>query len=226
MPDWDELFARGERVARFPERPVHDFVTLIERAHVERPLRIWDLCCGAGRHTEAIAARGHIAFASDLSPNGVALTRERLTKRGLNADVIVADMTVCPWPDANFHGVLSWSALHHNRLSAIEMALESVLEHLVPGGWFLANLKSTRADSFGAGEEIEPGTFVQETGRESGVPHHYFDESGIRSLFGDWELMVLLERRCDYRKRCPDFLEINPFDYTAWEVLARRPESM
>jgi SAM-dependent methyltransferase len=224
MPDWDELFAKGEGVKRCSERPVQDFVALIERTHVERPLRIWDLCCGAGRHTEAIAARGHDAFASDLSPTGVALTRERLARQGLKATLAVADMTVCPWAGAEFHGALSWSALHHNRLAKIRLAVDGVLRHLVPGGWFLATLKSTHADSFGVGEQIEPGTFVQSGGLESGVPHHYFDESGIRLLFREWDLSVLLERRCDYRERGAGFLEVNPFDYTAWEVLARKPE--
>jgi SAM-dependent methyltransferase len=223
VADWDELFTRGECVARFAERPVQDFVTLLERSYSERPLRIWDLCCGAGRHTEAIAARGHGAFASDGSPSAIALTRERLERRDLDAHTAVADMTACPWADAEFHGALSWDALHHNLLSEIRVALRNVWQHLVPGGWFLATLKSTNADSFGQGAEVEPGTFVASSGYESGVPHHFFDEAGIRLLFVEWELVVLVERRCDYRKRSTDFLEINPFDYTVWGVLARRP---
>ena len=48
MPEWDELFAQGELVARYSERPVQEFVSLLERSFAERPLRIWDLCCGAG----------------------------------------------------------------------------------------------------------------------------------------------------------------------------------
>jgi hypothetical protein len=222
MADWDELFENGKCVARYPERPVQEFVSLVERSCAERPLRIWDLCCGAGRHMEAIASRGHEVFGSDGSPRGIELAANRLSKRGLGGITAVAKMTVCPWQDVEFHGALSWDALHHNRLSEIETAVGVVLEHLVPGGWFLATLKSTRADSFGLGTEIEPCTFVREDGMESGVPHHYFDEEGIRSLFCDWDLAVLVERASDYRERSVDFVDVNPFDYTVWGVLARK----
>ena len=222
MPTWNELFAQGECIARFPERPVLEFISLLERSSRERPLRIWDLCCGAGRHTAAMAECGHSVFASDGASKGVALTRKRLAELGLTAETSVADMTVCPWADVLFHGAVSWDALHHNVLSDVHKALRTVQQRLIDGGWFLATLKSTRADSFGMGREIEPGTFVQDTGAESGVPHHYFDEPGIREAFREWELPVLLERRCDYKERSANFLEVNPFDYTVWGVLARK----
>ena len=163
MPHWDELFAEGKPVARYPERAVQEFVSLLERSFAERPLRIWDHCCGAGRHTVAMASRGHRVFASDGSPRGVALLRQELAELGLAADTAVADMGVCPWPGAVFHGAVSWDSLHHNVVS------------------------------------------------------------GIRELFHGWDLSVLVERICDYRERSLDFLEVNPFDYTVWGVLARKP---
>jgi SAM-dependent methyltransferase len=202
---------------------VEEFVSLLERMFAERPLRVWDLCCGAGRHTEAMAARGLRVFASDNAPRGVTLTRERLAGSGLVAETAEADMTVCPWAGVLFHGVVSWDALHHNMACQVDRAVRTVSRQLVDGGWFLATLKSDHADGFGVGEEIEPGTFVQSTGAEAGVPHHYFDETGIRTLFRDWELAVLVERRCEYRERSQDFLDVNPFDYTVWGVLARKP---
>lgn len=223
MATWNELFAREECVKRFPEREVQAFVSLLERRFDERPLRLWDLCCGAGRHTEAVAARGHSVFASDNAPRGVALVEKRLSELGLSAETAVADMTVCPWRDATFHGVVSWDALHHNTVSGVSAALRTAFEHLEGGGLLLATLKSVRADSFGAGREIEPGTFVGDSGWEAGVPHHYFDERGIRRAFAGWDLLALVEQRCEYAERCPDFLDVNPFRYTAWGVLARKP---
>jgi SAM-dependent methyltransferase len=222
MPSWDELFARGELVAAYPERAVQDFVSIMEGKFEERPLRVWDLCCGAGRHTAAMAARGHEVFASDASESGIGLTRERLSRSGLAAETAVADMTVCPWRDVGFHGVVAWDSLHHNRLTGIRAALGAAFEHLVPRGWLLATLKSTRADSYGLGEEIEPDTFVQAAGPEAGVPHHYFDEEEVRETFRQWDLVSLVERVCDYRERPSDHRE-NPFGYTVWGVLARKP---
>lgn len=223
MPTWNELYELGQCVARFPEREVGRFVVLAERSFDERPLRLWDLCCGAGRHTEVLAALGHRVFASDNAPKGVALTRSALDRRGLSAEIAVADMTVCPWPRERFHGVLSWDALHHNTAARIRETVATVRANLVTGGLFLCTLKSRNADSFGAGDEIEPNTFVQHTGPEAGVPHHYFDEDEVRDMLEGWETVVLVERRCDYRVRSADFLDVNPFDYTVWGLLARKP---
>ena len=222
MATWNELFERGESIARFPEREVQEFVSLLERRFTERPLRIWDLCCGAGRHTVAMAARGHEIFASDVAAHGVVLTEKRLSKVGLSARTAVADMTECPWPGATFHGVVSWDSLHHNTLESILTALHGAHERLEVGGLLMVTLKSTLADSFGMGTEIEPGTFVQDSGREAGVPHHCFDESGIRAALDQWTLLSLVELRCDYVERCPAFLDVNPFRYTAWGVLAEK----
>ena len=47
----------------------------------------------------------------------------------------------------------------------------------------MVTLKSDKADFAGQGVEIEPGTFIHDIGDESGVPHHYFNEAGIRDLF-------------------------------------------
>jgi SAM-dependent methyltransferase len=222
MATWNELFERGDAIAPFPEREVQELVSLLERRFTERPLRIWDLCCGAGRHTVAMAARGHEVFASDIAAHGVTLTEERLSELGLSARTAVADMTECPWPDATFHGVVSWDSLHHNTLDNILTALRVVHGRLEAGGLLMATLKSTRADSFGMGTEIEPGTFVRDSWREAGVPHHFFDEAGIRSALDGWELLSLVELKCDYAERPQDGVDANPFRYTTWGVLARK----
>ncbi len=223
MPTWDELFGRGELVARYPERAVQDFVSMLERRFDERPLRVWDLCSGAGRHTIALAGRGHSVFASDASENGIELLREGLARLGLTAGTAVADMTVCPWGDVRFHGVVSWDSLHHNTLAGTTASLRAAFDHLLPGGYLLATLKSVSADSFGLGRDIEDGTFVQSEGPESGVPHHYFTESEVREALRDWELRTLVGRVCDYRER-PDDRSENPFDHTVWGIVARRPD--
>jgi SAM-dependent methyltransferase len=222
MATWNQLFAEGRGIACYPEREVQEFVSLLERTFSERPLRVWDLCCGAGRHTVAIARRGHEVYASDAAPSGIELTGQRLSEAGLSARTAVADMTEWPWSDETFHGVLTWDAIHHNTLENILSALDLAHERLVDGGLLMVTMKSTRADSFGTGEEIEPGTFVSDSGWEAGVPHHYFDEKGIRVALKQWELLSLVEMRCEYAERPVDHWETNPFRYTAWGVLARK----
>jgi len=224
MATWDELFAEGKLIARVPEASVLTFASNLESAFTERPLRIWDLGCGAGRHTCALAARGYAVHGSDASPRGIEHTRALLAKHELRADLAVADMTAAPWPDVRFHGVVSLDAIHHNRLTEIRRAVAVVHDHLLPGGHFFATVKSSKADSYGQGVEVAPGTFIPRDGYEAGVPHHFFDEAGIRALLKGWELLVLVERVMDYRARGEDFLAVNPFGYTCWGILARKGE--
>ena len=223
MGSWNELFMDEKNIKRAPEVEVYRFTVSLEKLFTERPLRIWDLCCGGGRHTVAMARLGHEVYASDNAPNAIDLTRQWLAKMNLQAEVQHADMTVCPWPKVTFHGVISWDALYHNTLDNIRRAIEQIHARLVPGGLFMATLKSTKADLYGEGEEIEPDTFIcpRRWGEED-VPHHHFDESGIRDLFKKWELVSLAEQVITYAERGEDFLENNPFPYTTWGVLARK----
>lgn len=223
MTTWNDLFMDEKNIKRAPEPEVYRFIVSLEKSFAERPLRIWDLCCGAGRHTIAMARLGHEVYASDKAPNAVALTRQWLAEMKLRAQVQLADMTVCPWPKVTFHGLISWDALYHNTLGNIRRAIDEIYTRLVPSGLFIGTFKSTKADLYGKGEEIEPDTFVcpQRWG-EKNIPHHHFDESGIRDLFKKWELVSLAEQVITYVERGTDFIDYNPFPYTTWGVLARK----
>jgi SAM-dependent methyltransferase len=223
MATWNELFASGQKIARFPDPAVLDFAARIEARIADRPLRLWDLCCGAGRHTEALAAQGYDVYASDNAPAGIDLTRKLLAGRSLTAHVALADMTECPWPDVRFHGAICWNSLHHNRLSAVARTVATVRERLLGSGLFFATLISTRADSFGRGTEIEPFTFRHTDGHEAGVLHHYFDEAAVRSLLSRWEILFLAERVMHYHVRDAEAIGYAAVGHTNWIVLARRP---
>lgn len=222
MPTWDELFRDEKFRAVAPEAEVYKLVNLVEERFGERPLRIWDLGCGAGRHTAVLAQMGCEVYASDVSPNAIDLTREKLNGLGLESRTALADMTANPWPDLNFHAIFSWDVIHHNTLSAIKSAFDMIHRSLVPGGMFMGTILSDKAGNFGKGREIEPGTFIDDQGNESGVLHHFFDEAGIRDLFKEWEFMILAEEITRYVEAPEQFWEWTPFRFTKWNVLARK----
>jgi len=222
MADWNELFANEKNIERIPDSAVYRFADTLEELIEKRPLRIWDLCCGAGRHTVALARMGHKVYASDNSNNALFLTHKWLEEIDLHAVFEQSDMTVCPWPDITFHGVISWDALHHNTLDNIKKAVNEVHKFLIPGGLFLGTLKSTKADSYGLGKQIEPNTYVPDAGCEQGIPHHFFDEAAILNLFEGWEFISLAEQIMNYTQRRDNFFDCNPFSYTRWCILARK----
>jgi ubiquinone/menaquinone biosynthesis C-methylase UbiE len=224
MDIWDSYFADEGNISRAPQIEVCEFITDLEKCFSERPLRIWDLCCGAGRNTIAVARSGHEVYASDISAKGIELTRRWIEREGLEVKTSVTDMTVCPWNDDFFHGVVCWDSLPHNTIDNISKAVEEVRRSMVPNGLFMANVMSVKSmGHHGEGREIEPYTFVNDDGHEAGIPHHFFDENRLRSLLKAWEIIVLVEQIVSYKEESNDTPRINPFSYSFWGFVVRNP---
>lgn len=221
MATWNELFLDEKFIASLPQPEVYKFVKVLEGIFPDRPLSIWDFCCGAGRHTVLISQMGHNTYGSDISENGINYTQKWLESNGLKATLEVVDMTDNPFTGLNFNGAISWDALHHNTISNINKAVNNVYENLCVGGMFMVSLLSTKGGAFHTGKEIEKNTFVREEGSEAGVPHHYFDEQGIRDLFKKWKIVSLIEVVATYIETEIDYL-VNPFPYTKWNVIVQK----
>ncbi len=226
MDKWKNYFVDEEDIARIPQVEVYEFVADLEKHFSKRPLRIWDICCGAGRHTVAMARIGHEVYASDGSVKAIELTRKWIEEAGLTAKTSIAEMTACPFKDILFHGIICWDSLHHNTIDNIKKTVEVVQRHVVPNGLFMANVMSvsSRAGHHGTGREIEPFTYVNEKGHEAGIPHHFFDEERLRSLLEAWEIVVMAEQVVSYKETSKDTPKINPFSYSFWGFVARKPE--
>lgn len=222
MATWNELFLNDKFIAALPQPEVYKFIKVIEGIFTDRPLDIWDLCCGAGRHTVLISQMGHNAYGSDVSENGINHTQKWLENNDLIATLKVADMTENPFEGMKFHGAISWDALHHNTISNINKAVDNVCENLCDGGMFMVSLLNTKAGRPDhRGKEIEKNTFVRGDGPEAGVPHHYFDEQGLRDLFKKWKIVSLVDIDVTYREENIDYLT-NPFPYTKWNIIVQK----
>ena len=222
MASWNELYADEKYRELISETAVYQFCSIVEGAFDERPLKFWDLGCGAGRHTVALSRLDHDVCATDDAPRAVDSTKQRPADFNLSADVRLADMTECPWHPSCFHGVVSWNVLHYNRHAAIHEAVSHIYHALVTGGILMVTLKSDKADFAGRGQETEPGTFSHDIGDDSGVPHHYFNEAEIRDLFAGWEFMMLAEQVIAHLERPDRFWEYTPFPFTNWGIVARK----
>ena len=228
MATWNELFEKDEFIATLPQPEVYKFVRMLEKRFSERPLKIWDVCCGAGRHTALIAELGHDIYASDNAPNALTLTQNLLKKKGLTTIMKLSDMTVCPWDDnLKFHGVLSWDAIHHNTIANIQKAVDIIYDKLIPEGLFMGCIKAFSALNLPnggkiPGVEIEPNTIVFTSGPEASVPHHFFDEANIRNLFKKWKIELLVEQQYTYVETTDKYWENNPFHYSTWGVVAKK----
>jgi len=222
MPTWDDLFKEKKNILDFPQTEAMKFVNRLESTFDRRPLIIWDLCCGAGRNSVAIARVGHEVYSSDVSPTGIANLKLWLSSENLRGETHICEMNENPWKKHNFDGVFCWDALHHNTIGNIKATVSMVHDSLTSGGLFMASLLSTKSVQHNKGRQIERNTFIDDQGSESGVPHHYFDQEEIVDLFVDWKICILAEIVVNYIETENEFHKNNPFPYTKWNILVMK----
>lgn len=103
------------------------------------PARVLDLGCGDGRHLQSLAAAGVPALGLDLSPDLLAVARERLAGSGA-LPLMRGDMRRLPVRDAAFTAVASlFTAFgYFGALAANRPVVAEVARALRTGGhWFL-----------------------------------------------------------------------------------------
>lgn len=140
-PWWVELFR--EDYYRFEGRHTPEDRTRAEVETLERALalqpgdRVLDLCCGWGRHSVPLAARGYRVTGLDLSEPELALARQAAAEAGVAVEWVQADMRdVPPGPfDGAFNLWTSFGYFEEEREN--QRVLDGVGRALRPGGRFL-----------------------------------------------------------------------------------------
>ena len=199
MPEWDELFKEERFRWQDPDPAVLALAQELEQrskpaSGSASPGRVLDLGFGAGRHVLYLARHGFEVCGTDVSPRGLELTREWLRREVLQADLQLSDMTVIPFPDGHFDGVISTYVIHHNTLANILGCVCEIHRVLVPGGRAVLIVQSKRGYRYGRGKELEPDTFIVDSGADAGVPHHFFDEASLRELLAQFLILSITPR--------------------------------
>ncbi len=127
--DYLDLYAHRDR-----DEAEHQVGFVVERLPAPVPAPVLDLACGAGRHSDALTARGHVAVGIDLS---LTLLAHRAGSRRA-----CGDMRRLPFRLASFGWVLNFFTSFGYFESEREnfLVLQEVARVLAPGGWFLLDL--------------------------------------------------------------------------------------
>lgn len=132
--DYDRYFS-GTRLFDFDVQVLDELLSV--------PGKLLDLGCGSGRHVVHFARRGFAVTGLDLSPHMLGVTREKLLKEGLHAELVQQDF--CDLgafePDSFDYVVCMFSTLglirgRTNRLQA----LREVSRVLKPGGLYVCHV--------------------------------------------------------------------------------------
>ena len=193
-------------------------IALAEEMRAWGMRRVLDVGCGGGRHLLYLAKEGFVVYGSDRSATGLTISRERLEKEGLRAVLRRCDMTEVPFPDEFFDAVLSVYVLHHNTLENVGKAIGEIRRALKRGGLFFANLSGKGDYKEGKGKKIGPGTYICDSGIETGMPHHFFTRREVETLLEGFEIASVEERRREYHSRSLGELVTG----VHWEIRAKK----
>jgi tellurite methyltransferase len=200
---WEPLWRQDEVAAAWAEADPQ-VVALAREAGARRA---WDLGCGVGRHTLALAAAGLAVVGTDVSPTALARCRASLAARGLAGGLVLAGMGAAPFANESFDLVVAYHVLYHGTADAVAAALAEVRRTLRPGGQAYLTLISAndskcarfrRQAEAGQAEQLEPHTFRRpdRVGSDDYLPHHFTTEDELRGRFlQGFDLVALEERR-------------------------------
>lgn len=187
--DWDR--ALGEMPGRWTET-AGELRLFADLAAREGARRVYDIGCGAGRHTAYLAMRGFEVTASDVSPSALEHTRRILADAGLSARLLRSDIRRSPLVAATFDAVVAFNVVYHATRPEVEAVIDAVAAILAPGGLLLITFKSTLDDDCGRGRQLAPMTWAPVSGIEAGIAHYYADEAEVRRLMAPFEIVSLV----------------------------------
>ncbi|MFO8034512.1 MAG: class I SAM-dependent methyltransferase [Candidatus Bipolaricaulota bacterium] len=188
LATWDELFKEEEHRWRRPSKLVVEFTRVLRRCGAGRVL---DVGCGAGRHMVFLARQGFQVYGIDDSPAGLAHARAWVEQEGLEAEFRRGEMTMLPYRDGFFDGVVCVFTIYHGTLAQVRKAVAEIRRVLRPGGAALITFKSRESYRFGCGRQIEPNTFAPDEGDDAGTPHHYSDRGEVEELLSGFSVLRL-----------------------------------
>ncbi|MBN2229701.1 MAG: class I SAM-dependent methyltransferase [Candidatus Thorarchaeota archaeon] len=202
MPEWDTIFREH---GYFFVDPHPEVVRISDMFRKNGVKRILDLGCGTGRHIVFLSKCGFEMYGFDSSSNAVDLTNKWLEEENLTATVsnhLMQDRFL--YPSTFFDAVISIQVIHHNMLKDIIFTIREMERVTRTGGYVFFSVpilgpKPNNSKDDWELQEVEPGTFIPRSGPESGIPHHFFTEDEIFSLFNGFNILEIFVGNTDHR---------------------------
>lgn len=195
---WDEKF----RTRRWGRYPPEDLVRFFGRSfgsiNDRNVIKVLEAGCGPGANLWFLHREGYDVSGIDGSPAAIEIAQERLAceNAGLNTispDLRAGDFRELPWNDDWFDCVIDIFAIYANTLPVIRQSVSEIYRVLKPGGLFYTKLWGRECTGFGAGQELEPGTYDDIPSgpcADMGVSH-FFDRNEIEDIFSMFETKAI-----------------------------------
>ncbi len=122
------------------ERSDAEVATFVKLLGLESPLKILDLACGFGRHTNRLAALGHFVTGVDYMPGFLSLARQQAAEMGVQVDYRQGDMRQVNFQDEFDRVLLLFTSFGYFEDSENEQVVENMVRALKPGGYLMFDI--------------------------------------------------------------------------------------
>jgi len=184
MKNWGSLYQERGVVQKEPSAKVVEAINFFRKCGVRTVL---DLGCGTGRHTDLLCKNGFMVYGCDSSRDALYIAREMLPP----AHFQQCDVGYLPYRDECLESIICHAVIQHGTLATITRTIGEIHRILRRGALLFLTVISTNHPEYLTGQEIEPGTKVNIDAIDGDMPHHYFTEAEIRSLFRDFAIIKL-----------------------------------
>jgi SAM-dependent methyltransferase len=131
----DYLFVYGDDLSG--ERSDAEVAALVKQLDLDTSMKILDLACGFGRHTNRLAALGHTVTGVDLMPGFLALARQEAAEMGVQVDYRQGDMRQASFREEFDRVVLLFTSFGYFEDAENEVVIANMAQALKPGGRLL-----------------------------------------------------------------------------------------
>ena len=134
----DYLFVYADDLSS--ERSDAEVAALVKQLELDTPMKILDLACGFGRHTNRLAALGHQVTGVDLMPGFLNLARQEAVEMGVQVDYRQGDMRQVSFVEEFDRVVLLFTSFGYFEDAENEVVISNMAQALKPGGRLLLDV--------------------------------------------------------------------------------------
>lgn len=183
--DWNELFKIEANIEKTPSPIIVDY---LKGSNMRERAKILDLGCGPGRHAIYTAQKGFKAHGLDLSDTALSYAKKWAKDLNLDVEIVKADIEAIPYQGNFFDAIICFGVISHGTIGKIKAILKEIQRILNDDGTALLTFLDISDFKKGNGEEIEENTFILNSGKERGIPHHFSTKNEVQKLLEDFEL--------------------------------------